>query len=283
VKIIRKIEFINISKNPKSEHGIHNLNFYVKDKNIYALYGRDRASLATVLKLAVGLNNPDYGEVRLFGEKLQEKKSALLNRIGFLPEVPAFYGNLTVEDNLRLLETLRPKHKKDMTEEVIKQMGIVKVKSKKANSLDMEQRKRLGLAIALIHNPELLILNDPFSGFDFNGIKEISKLFQNLCSDYGKTILLSSYNLNEIENIADCIGYMKRGNLTQEFPFKERDEINRQYICVVAENISSIIPIMERELEIDQFHVVDDKMLKIYDLVRIVEKLTITFIKGELW
>lgn len=263
---IKKIEFINVSKNLKSEHGINNLNYYVKEKSIYALYGRDRESLSIALKLAAGLVIPDYGDIRLFGEKLQKKNPALLNNIGVLPEPPAFYSNLSVEDNLRILEMLRPKQKSGMTEDVMKQMDIFRFRTLKANTLDIEQRKRLGLAIALMHNPEMLILNDPFSGFDFNGIKEISLLFQNLCNDYGKTILLSSYNLSEVENIADCIGYMERGNLIEEFPIKEREEINRQYICVVVEKVSSIIPIIERDLKINQFDVVDDRMLKIYDL-----------------
>ena len=262
---IRKIEFINVSKNLKSEHGIDNLNFAVKEKSIYALYGRDRESLSTTLKLAAGLVRPDYGDIKLFGEKLQKKNPTLLNNVGVLLEPPAFYGNLSVEDNLRVLELLRPKQKINMVDDVMKQVDIYKFRTQKANTLDLERKKRLGLASALMHNPELLILNDPFSGFDSNGIKEISLLFQNLCNDYGKTIFLSSYNLNEVESIADCIGYMEHRNLIQEFLKKEREEINQQYICVVADNVSSIIPILERNLKINQFDVVNDEMLKIYE------------------
>lgn len=265
---IKKIEFTNVSKNLKSEHGIDNLNFSVKEKSIYALYGRDRECLSTALKLAAGFIKPDYGEIKLFGEKLQKKNTALLNNIGVLSEPPAFYGNLSVEDNLKVLEMLRPKQKSNVVEDVMKQMDIYRFRTQKANTLDIEWKKRLGLAIALMHNPELLILNDPFSGFDSNGIKEVSLLFQELCNDYGKTILLSSYNLGEVESIADCIGCMEHRNLMQEFLVKEREEINQQYICIVADNVSSIIPILERNLKIKQFSVMNDETLRIHDIGR---------------
>ncbi|WKY44067.1 ABC transporter ATP-binding protein [Eubacteriaceae bacterium ES2] len=263
---IKKLEFINVSKDADSEHGIRDLNFFVPECGIYALYARNRITLSHVLKLAAGLKQPDYGDIRLFGDKLTKKNQLLLNKIGLLPEPPAFYPNLSVADNLKLLAMLRPRQVFTMTEDAINLLDIWDYRKLKAASLDTAQKKRLGLAIALMHNPELLILNDPFSGLNSQGIKEISKLFSQLCHDYGKTILLTSNNLDDVESIADCIAYMENGSIIQEFSRKEREKINQQYICVVADHVSAIIPIIESQLNINQFDVIDDQTMRIYDL-----------------
>ncbi|BCN29256.1 bacitracin ABC transporter ATP-binding protein [Anaeromicropila herbilytica] len=202
----------------------------------------------------------------MFGKNIQTQKKHLLPSIGVLLDPPAVYTNLTVEDNLRVLEMIRPKQKRNMADDMMEQLGISRYKSKKANTLDADQKKRLGLAIALLHDPEILILDEPFRGFDFNGMKEVSRLLKNLCDEYGKTILLSSHTLSEVENVADCIGYMEQGNLIEEIFTKDKEEINRQYIYLVVDHVSNIIPIIERDLDIHNFHVVNDNSLKIFDL-----------------
>lgn len=265
---IIKIEFIHVTKLLKKEYEIRNLNFGIEEKTIYALYGKDRIRQPVIMKMAAGLLTPDSGEVRMLGENLQKKKSFVLKHVGYLPQIPASYPNLSVEDNLKLLERLRPRHRREMTETVMKQMGLCDFRRQKAQMLETEQKKRLGLAMALLHDPELLLLNDPFGGLDSGSVKEISSLFRNLCREYGKTIFLNCYNLDEIEKLADCIGYLEQGNLIREFPIKEREEINRQFICIVSENITNIIPVMERDLKITQYDVMDDNRLRIYDLTR---------------
>lgn len=262
---ITRIEFAHVTKLSKNEYAIRDLNFKVEEKTIYALYGRDRAAQQAVMQMTAGLLLPDSGEVRVSGENLQGRKKILLRQVGYLPQMTAGYPNLSVEENLKLLEHLRPRHRDEMTEKVMEQMKLCEGRKQKAGRLEPEQKKRLGLAMALLHDPEILILNDPFSGLDTAGVKEISSLFRNLCREYEKTVFMCCSDLGEVEKLADCIGYMEQGSLIHEFSVQEREEINRQYICIVSEHISDMIPLMERVLHIRFYDVTDENTLRIYD------------------
>ncbi len=164
------------------------------------------------MKLILGLLKKQHGEILVFGEAFEKNRVAALRRIGSMIESPSLYGHLTAAENLKILQKVYccPKQR---IEEVLELVGLAKTKSKKASQFSLGMKQRLGIAMALLHNPMLLMLDEPTNGLDPNGILEIRELLQNLNRNHGITILISSHLLSEIEKLVTHVGIINRGNL----------------------------------------------------------------------
>jgi lantibiotic transport system ATP-binding protein len=184
----------------------------VIEGSIYGFLGPNGAGKTTTLKLILGLLVKQRGEITVFGKSFAENRVECLRRIGSMIESPSIYGHLTATENLRILQKIYQCPKSRIAE-VLELVGLTDTGSKKTSQFSLGMKQRLSIAIALLHSPQLLILDEPTNGLDPNGILEIRELLQNLNQKHNITILISSHLLSEIEKLVTHIGIINKGNL----------------------------------------------------------------------
>lgn len=247
---------------------VNKLNMNVKKGEIYALLGCNGAGKTTTLRMIMGLLKPTSGEVRIFGKKLNTNNSKVFQRIGALIEAPSFYENLTAQENLELIASLRGIHNENAINSALILVGLESENKKKVGKFSLGMKQRLGIALALMHEPELIILDEPTNGLDPIGIQQIRVLIRDLCNQKNTTFLISSHILSEVEQLADRIGIIEKGNLLEETYMDDIGKYNRHYVKMAVSNAMQTIPILESKLGIFDFEIEDDNTLKIYEIER---------------
>jgi ABC-2 type transport system ATP-binding protein len=209
------IETSNLTKHFGNTKAVDDVSIHVRTGEIYGFLGLNGAGKTTAIRLLLGMIKPDSGSVSLFGKKLKQA-SDLWNEVGYLVETPYSYPNLSVRENLEVIYKLRGLKDKSQIDNIIKVLQLKDYQDKKAKYLSMGNSQRLGLAKALMHNPKLLILDEPINGLDPAGIVEIREFLKNLVQNHGTTIFLSSHILSEISRLATRIGIVHHGKLIKE-------------------------------------------------------------------
>ncbi|MFF2482366.1 ABC transporter ATP-binding protein [Paenibacillus sp. NPDC058071] len=230
------IETGSLSKQYGRDVIVNEVNLKVRAGTIYGLLGENGAGKTTLMKMLTTLTLPTQGTIKLFGTTL-DRNSGLMSKVGTMIETPVFYPSLSAEENLTIHCRYKNAPLADM-KEYLELLGIYRHKDKKVKSLSLGMKQRLGLARALIGNPELLILDEPINGLDPSGIKEIRELLIGLKKERGTTILLSSHILHEIEHCADTIGFMHRGVLYKEKAvdeFRHSESLEDYYMSWIDE------------------------------------------------
>ncbi len=202
-----------LSKCFGAQRAVDGINLSVPERSVFAFLGGNGAGKSTTIRLLLGLLNASEGHIELFGERVSHHNHRqLLRRIGSLVEMPSLYDNLNAYDNLLLNQRLLGcgRHRID---EVLQLMGLHDAKHKRVSQFSLGMKQRLGLAIALLHDPELLILDEPTNGLDPNGIREIRELIKHLPTTTGTTVFVSSHMLDEVEKMADHVAVMHQGHL----------------------------------------------------------------------
>ncbi|SHI72562.1 ABC-2 type transport system ATP-binding protein [Hymenobacter daecheongensis DSM 21074] len=191
---------------------LHDIGLQVPPGSIYGFLGPNGAGKSTTMRLLLGLLRPAAGTVQLFGHDLARHQVALLSRVGALIENPSLYGHLTGRENVEATRRLRglPAHR---TTEVLALVGLSNSGGRLVKEYSLGMRQRLGLALALLPDPDLLLLDEPTNGLDPNGIMEMRGLLLRLRQEHGKTILLSSHLISEIEKVATHVGVIQQGRL----------------------------------------------------------------------
>lgn len=194
------------------ETTVNRISLQVPKGAIYGFLGHNGAGKSTTIRLLLGLLKPSEGRVFLFNEDIQKNKNFILSRIGSLIESPSLYGHLTAFENLKIA-ALYQGVSFDRIDEVLKTVGLRDVSQKKARNFSTGMKQRLGIALALLTDPELIILDEPINGLDPKGIMEIRELILHLNKDFGKTIFLSSHLLSEIEKVCTHVGIIQKGKM----------------------------------------------------------------------
>ncbi|MBP3887885.1 MAG: ATP-binding cassette domain-containing protein, partial [Cellulosilyticum sp.] len=215
------IETENLTKQYGTTTVVDNINLHVPKGKIYGLLGRNGAGKTTAMKMMLQLVYPTRGDIRLFGTDYKEPTNALYGKIGSIIETPGFYSNLTGYENLKIIAKLRGELGKDSVQEALRVVGLEKETRKVFADYSLGMKQRLGIAAAIMHEPELMILDEPINGLDPIGISEIRSFLSELSHSKGTTILISSHVLSEIEQIADIIGVMHEGRLIEEVNMAE--------------------------------------------------------------
>ena len=183
---------------------------------IYALLGLNGAGKTTLIRMLLGLLRPSVGEVRLWRTPVAPDRPQVWSRVGYLVETPAAYPELTVRENLEVVRRLRRLPDRMAVQHVLDSLGLAAYASRRARTLSQGNAQRLGLAKALLHQPELLILDEPANSLDPAGVVEIRDLLLDLAHQHGTTILLSSHVLAEVSRLATRIGVLHHGRLVRE-------------------------------------------------------------------
>ena len=274
------IETNRLTKQYGQQKSVADLNIHVQKGRIYGLLGRNGAGKTTTMKMLLGLTSPTAGEVTIWGERLQGNEKKLLPRIGSLIESPGFYPNLTGTENLRIFATLRNLKTADAIKNALNLVGLPYRDKKLFSQYSLGMKQRLAIALAVMHDPELLILDEPINGLDPIGIAEVRSFIRELCDERGKTILISSHILSEIALLADDIGIIDRGVLLEEESLSELEAKSSKYIRFVVSDAQQAARILESAFHERQITVQSNHELWINHLTIPVAKIVSAFVTG---
>ncbi len=240
------IEIRNLTKRFGKQTAVNSLDMKIEKGKIYGLLGKNGAGKTTTMCMLLNLSKPTNGEIFFFGKHYKQDPYDVYSKIGSIIETPGFYENLSAFDNLKVFAKLRGDYNKEDIEKALEIVSLTHAKDKKFKNFSLGMKQRLGIAAAIMHNPEILILDEPINGLDPMGIKEIRKLLKDLSEVYGTTILISSHILSEIEAIADVIGVMDGGLLIEEVSMNQLHEKLNKHVKFEVSDIDLACKILEK-------------------------------------
>lgn len=213
----------SISKNYGDFTAVSNLSLNISKQQIYGFIGLNGAGKTTTIRMLLGMIKPSSGSVIINGDTVDSKQTQIWKKVGYMVEVPFHYPNLSVRENLEIVKRLRMIDSKLAVDHVMDLLNITKYADRKAKDLSQGNSQRLGIAKALIHQPEIIILDEPTNALDPSGIVEIRNLLKHLSEDHGTTVFVSSHILGEVAKFATHIGIIHDGTLIKEMSSAELD------------------------------------------------------------
>ena len=259
------IETMNLSKQYKNKKAVDNVGIHVRKGDIYGFLGQNGAGKTTTIKMIMGLIRPTQGEVSLFGQRIKPGQFSHYGRIGSVVETAGFYPNLTAAENLDIHRRLMGVTNKNYLDEALELTGLAEVRNKKVKGFSLGMKQRLGISRALLHKPELLILDEPTNGLDPVGIKEVRKLVLDLSEQRKITVFVSSHILSEIQQIASVIGIIHNGALIEEIDYEMLKKKNRTYIELRVNDDKKAAFLLEKFLGITDYSVIEQGTIRIYE------------------
>lgn len=218
------------------------------------------------MKMILGLTSISSGTVAVFGQQLKGNEKKLYPRIGALIETPGFYPNLTGTENLRIFAKLRGTAAPYAVKTALEVVNLPYNDKKLFSEYSLGMKQRLGIANAILHDPELLILDEPTNGLDPIGIAEVRSFIKQLSVEHGKTILMASHILSEVALLADDIGIIDHGVLREENSMAELEKKNSKYLVLHVSDVAKTALILEQQLNIKDYAVQDNQTVRIYDM-----------------
>ncbi len=253
---------------------VQNVDLHVKKGEIYGFLGPNGAGKTTVMKMITNLWKPTDGTVELFGETLTPKSYEVLKRMGSIIEFPTFYDHMTGYDNLKLHCEYMGYYNHGSIENALEMLGLSASSDKPVRNYSLGMKERLGIARAILCKPELLILDEPTTGLDPIGIKQIRNLLKTLCIEYGTTIMISGHILSEIESVADTVGIIDHGTMIKEIGLKEIEQMNLAYIELSVLNVQRAAYVLSEKLNLTNFKIIDNGKIRIYDNTRSANEIS---------
>lgn len=202
----------HVSKIYHNGRGARNITFSVERGQVVGLLGPNGSGKTTIMKSITGLSQPTEGTITVFGAPVTDREKALM-QVGALIEQPALYENLTAQDHLRMAARYYPGVDQTRMDKVLEIVGLTPYRKERCGKFSLGMKQRMGLALALLSEPELMILDEPTNGLDPAGIQEMRELIRDLPSRFGMTVVVSSHLLSEIDQMADTVGIIREGVL----------------------------------------------------------------------
>lgn len=252
------IQTIGLCKRYGNKNAVNNLSIQVPKVSVYGFIGRNGAGKSTTQRMICGLASPTAGEIKLFERPVTDP--AVRRKIGTLIEQPGIYPGMSALENVILQGySIGLENPKKSALEALDAVGLSKAVKKKAKHLSLGMKQRLGLAIAMLGNPELLILDEPINGLDPEGIVQLREVIANLHRDRGVTIFISSHILGELSKIATHYGIIKDGELIEQTSAEELANKRKDYLTVKVEDAQKAAQLLSKELHIPAMEVVSSR------------------------
>lgn len=253
----------NLSKKYKSFYALRNVSLSIPKGTIYGLVGENGAGKTTLLRILTGLAFKSSGTVALFGRETDLQR--VHKRMGCTIEMPALYRDMTAQQNLEVQRLQRGLSDKNCVQEALELVGLTDTGRKRVANFSLGMKQRLALGIALLGNPEFLILDEPVNGLDPTGILELRELLKKLVQERQLTILISSHILSELNQLATCYGFLHQGILLKQLTAEQLQEECRQHICLRTDDVEKTARLLEHKLGIHLFSVLPDQSIQIYE------------------
>jgi ABC-type multidrug transport system, ATPase component len=254
----------DLCKKYGNKNVVNNLNLEVPKGAIYGFIGRNGAGKSTTQKLVCGLINASEGEVSLFEKPLTDVD--VRSKVGTLIEQPGLYPGMSALDNVIMQGySIGVDDPKKKALEALDTVGLSKAAKKKAKHLSLGMKQRLGLAIAMLGDPELLVLDEPINGLDPEGIVQLRQVIEVLHRDKGITFFMSSHILGELSKIATHYGIIKDGVLVEQVSAVELASKRKDYLYVGVNNAHQAIALLKEQLDLKTFEVVSDSEIRLFN------------------
>ena len=275
------LETHNLTKKYKSFVAIDNANIQISKGDIYGLIGRNGAGKTTLMKLITTLANKTSGDFKLF-EKKDTELTETKRRIGCLIENPAFFLNLSAVENLKYYAIQKGIVDKKQIDEAINLVGLTEAKKKKFKTYSLGMKQRLGIAFAILDNPDFIILDEPINGLDPIGISELRDLFKKINEERNITILISSHILNELYQVANKFCIIEKGRVIKEITKQQLDEECSKCIVIKTTQASKAAVIIEEQLQTKNYKIIDNQEIRLYDYLENSGKVNKVLIKNDI-
>lgn len=266
----------NVIKKYKDNLVLDKVNIKINKGDIYGLVGRNGAGKSTLMNIITSLTVKDAGEVYLFGKEINQSKDSK-NRMGCMIESPAFYPNLSAYDNLKYYCLLKGVIDYQKIDEVLKKVNLNNTGKKKFKRFSLGMKQRLGIALAILNNPDFIILDEPINGLDPLGISEVRETLS-LLQQENITILISSHILSELYLVANKFGILESGKIVKQLSKEELDNECSRCLCIKVNDIKKTSVLLEEELNTTNYKILNDQEIRLYDYLdsqHIVSKVII--------
>lgn len=267
-----------LTKQYGRHRAVDQVSMHIKKGAIYGFIGRNGAGKTTTLRMISGLASPTAGEIELFGCRGREL-SRIRSRVGCLIEGPGLYGSMSARDNLKMKSMLLGVYKRGYEEELLDIVGLGGMGKKPVKRYSLGMKQRLGIALALVGEPDLLVLDEPINGLDPQGIAEVRDTVLKLNRERNMTILISSHILEELSKIATDYGIIHNGTLLQELTNEELMEKCSERLEVTLDDPERAVPVMDR-LGIKRYQVADREHIYIFERLEESAALNMAFAKA---
>ena len=276
------IKTYKLSKKYGNYDALLDVNITVKQGDIYGLVGDNGAGKTTLLRILTGQSYASSGSFELFSKSTDKELSEARKHTGAIIEIPSFYPNLTVEKNMEYYRIQRGIPGRDKIDKALSDVNLHHIKKKKFSNLSLGMKQRLGLALAMMTEPELLILDEPINGLDPSGIIEIRNLLLKLNKEKNITIVISSHILLELSNIATCYGFLSKGRLIKEISASELNEKCKSYLEIKVTNANKLTALLEEKLGYTDYKVLPGEIIQLFDRNRDSEKISELTVKNRI-
>ena len=264
------LETNNIQKRYGHFKALTNLNMHIPKGAIYGLIGKNGAGKTTLIRLVCGLQKATSGEYTIFGISNKSKKVInVRKRIGAIIETPSICLDMTAEDNLKEQYKIIGLPSFDNLQEILRLVGLENTGKKTVKHFSLGMKQRLGIAVALVGNPDLLILDEPINGLDPEGIIEIRELILKLNIEKGITFLISSHYLDELSKIATCFGIIDKGKIIKEITKEELEQNFKKRTQINVSNIKECVKYLEEKNL--NYKVITNNIIDIYEKINVSE------------
>ncbi len=268
-----------LSKNYKNSTALNGLSMNVPKGAIYGFVGKNGAGKTTLIRLICGLQEPTSGGYTLYGRKNTDKEIIKSRRrMGAIVETPSIYLDMTAEDNLKQQYRILGLPSYDGLNDILTLVGIADTGKKKAKNFSLGMRQRLGIAIALVGDPDFLVLDEPVNGLDPQGIIEIRELILKLNRERQITVLISSHILDELSRLATYFGFIDNGRMVKEMSAEELEVACRKCARLEVTNVKALARVLD-EMEIE-YNIISDRTADVFAKVN-VSKLTMALSKED--
>lgn len=265
----------NLCKRFKSYKALDNVSVTLEKGKIYGLIGKNGAGKTTLMRIVSGLSYATEGTIALFGASSAKEYNKQLSKIGTLIEYPSLNGRMTAKQNIKLVKIMRGIKDKSVDDELLEMVGLGSVDpKKKVKDFSLGMRQRLGIAIAMLTNPELLILDEPVNGLDPVGVVEIRNLIKKLNQEKNITVLISSHNLPELYQTATDYIIIDKGVIKQTLTLDELEKKCEHYLSITCDDPDKAIKVIENELGTKKYKRMQDGSIRLYDFVDEKQKVS---------
>lgn len=252
----------------------------IEKGQIYGLVGRNGAGKTTIIRMITAQTVPTAGQIELFGETDPARLGAMRRRTGAMVETPSFYPYLTALQNLEYYRLQRGIPGRHVAEEALEWVGLTDTGRKKFKHFSLGMKQRLGLALALMNHPDLLLLDEPINGLDPEGIVEFRNILLDLCRQRQTTILISSHILTELANLATCYGFIDHGIMLEQISAKALREKCRACLELRVDDASSAALVLEQKLNLRDYEVLPGNVIRLYSCMDAPDRVNQALVEG---
>lgn len=270
-----------LTKKYKDFIALDHVNITIEKGDVYGLIGRNGAGKTTLMKLVTTLANKTTGTFELFGTPDSEVTEPK-RRIGCLIENPAFFANMNAYDNLKYYAIQKGIINYEQITEALKLVGLEDTKKKKFKNFSLGMKQRLGIAFAIMDNPDFIILDEPINGLDPIGISDLRDTFKRLNEEKNITILISSHILSELYAVATKFCIIEKGKVMKELTKEELDLECSKCIVIKTDDVKKAVIVLEQELKTTNYKVIDKKEIRVYDYLEHVDVVNKALAKNDI-